>query len=124
MAFSDSFFTIIATAFAVFVITFLGGYLRKKEKLSDEVDVSLMWLVINILLPSLILNSVLQNPALDHLENILLPPIMGYGSVLLGWALGILIYRFASLRSEKDKKSYLLSCAVNNYFQFLGLRLF
>lgn len=113
--FTDSFFSVVTTAFSVFLITGLGAYLRKKGRLNDHADSSIMWLAINILYPALIVNSMLKNPALDDLANIFLPPIMGFTSVLIGLGLGFLFYRMANLSSEKEKKSYLLSNAINNY---------
>ncbi len=115
MIFTSSFFSVVATAFSVFLITSLGALLRKKGRLNDIADSSMMWLAINILYPSLIVNSMLKNPALDDLENIFLPPIMGFSSVLIGLGLGYIFYRFANLKSDKEKKSFLLSNAINNY---------
>ncbi len=115
MFFTASFFSILATAFSVFIVTGIGAYLRKKERLSDSADMTLMWLVINLLYPALIINSILKNPALDILENIFLPPVMGFCSVLIGWGLAIVLYRFSGLQASREKKSFLLSNAVNNY---------
>lgn len=113
--FIESFHSVVATALSVFLITGLGAFLRKKGRLHDQADASLMWLAINILYPALIVHSLLKNPALDDLENILLPPVMGFCSVLIGLGLGFLLYRTANLTTEKQKKSYLLSNAINNY---------
>lgn len=115
MANTSSFFSVLATAFSVFIVTGLGAYLRKKERLSDSADVTLMWLVINVLYPALVVNSILKNPALDNLENIFLPPVMGFLSVLIGLGLGIFFYRFSGLQQDREKRSFLLSNAVNNY---------
>ncbi len=115
MIFTQSFFSVVATAFSVFLITALGAFLRKQNRLSDQVDSAFMWLTINILYPALIVNAILKNPALDNLENIFLPPIMGFSSVLIGLGLGAIFYRFAGLKSQKETRSYLLSNAVNNY---------
>lgn len=112
---SDAFFNILATAGSVFLLTALGAFLRKKGRLTDQVDASAMWLIINILLPALIINSVLKNPALDHLENIFLPPVLGFGSVCIGLMLGLLFYKRIGLKDEKQKRSFLLSNAINNY---------
>lgn len=113
--FTESFFSVIATAFSVFLVTALGAFLRKKGRLTDQADSSMMWIAINILYPALIVNSMFKNPALDSLQNIFLPPIMGFSSVLIGLGLATLLYRFANLKTEKEKKSFLLSNAVNNY---------
>ncbi|MBS0636902.1 MAG: AEC family transporter [Verrucomicrobia bacterium] len=107
--------SVVATAVAVFLITALGALLRKKGRLSDAVDSSFMWLMINILYPSLILNSILKNPALDNVENIFLPPIMGFTSMLIALGLSALLYRFVKLNTLGEKKSYLLSNSLNNY---------
>jgi len=112
---TDAFFNIVATALAVFVVTSFGAFLRKKGRLTDQADASLMWLVINVLLPALIINSVLRNPALDELENIFVPPLLGFGSVLIGLGLGLLFYNRIGLSEEKQKRSFLLSNSLNNY---------
>jgi predicted permease len=112
---TSSFFTVLATAISVFLIAIIGALLRKKGRLSDQVDHSLMWLLINISLPSLVITSIIKNPALDHLENIFLPPVLGFSSVLIGWGLALLLYRFSGISAPQDKKSFLLSNAINNY---------
>lgn len=112
---SDAFFNIVAVAAAVFIITSMGAFLRKKGHLTDQADASLMWLTINVLLPALIINSVLRNPALDELENIFVPPVIGFGSVLIGLGLGLIFYKRIGLKDEKQKRSFLLSNALNNY---------
>ncbi len=111
----DALFNVAAVAVSVFLVTLLGAYLRKKEKLSDEADSKLLWLAINILYPALIVNAVLQNPALDNLENIFLPPVMGFSSVLIGLGLGLLFRRFSRLESDKERRSFLLANGINNY---------
>jgi predicted permease len=111
----DTFYSVVATAASVFLVTALGAYLRKIGRLSEQADKSMMWLAINILYPALIVNSILKNPALDVLENIFLPPIMGFGSVMISLGLGFLFLRFAKLRSQSEEKSFLVSNALNNY---------
>jgi predicted permease len=108
-------FNVVGTAASVFLITFIGAILRKTGKLTDEADKTLMWLLVNLLMPSLILTSILNNPALEDVENIFLPPVLGFGSVLLGWGLGLLLYKYASLQGVKEQKSFLLTNAINNY---------
>jgi len=120
--FSDPFFSVVATAISVFLVTSLGAYLRKKERLTDMVDMNVMWLVINILYPSLVVNAMLKNPALDNVENIFLPPVMGFCSVLIGFLLGFLLLGAAKLKSDQEKRSYLLANAINN-FGFLPIPL-
>lgn len=113
--FDHPLFSVVATAISVFLITFIGATLRKFGKLTDEADKTLMWLLVNVLMPSLILTSILNNPALDQLENIILPPILGFGSVLLGWVLGLVLLKYTSLSDSKEKRSFLLTSAINNY---------
>ncbi len=119
---SDAFFSVVATAVSVFLVTFLGAILRKKGRLTDQVDMNVMWLVINILYPALVVNAMLKNPALDNVENIFLPPVMGFCSVMIGFGLGFLLIRLAKLKSDEEKRSYLLANAINN-FGFLPIPL-
>jgi malate permease and related proteins len=112
---TPSFFSIFGTAGSVFIITFIGAILRRSRRLTDEVDRSLMWLVINLLMPALIINSILNNPALEDLENIFVSPLVGFGSVILGVVLSYLVYRYAGLNNKKEEKSFLLTSSLYNY---------
>ncbi|MCE5294342.1 MAG: AEC family transporter [Chlamydiales bacterium] len=113
--FSESYFSVLATAFSVFLITALGAVLRKKGKLTDQVDSTFLWLTINILYPCLIANSMLKNPALDSLENIIVAPLMGFSSFLIGLALSYLFYPMSGLTTDGEKKSFLFSNALYNW---------
>lgn len=109
------FSSVVATAVSVFLITSLGAFLRRIGRLSDQVDSCFMWLTINLLYPALIVNSILKNPALDVVENIWLPPLMGFSSVLIGLFFAFCFYRFSGLAQDKERRSFLLSNSLNNY---------
>ena len=80
----NEFYTVLSAVLPVFCLAIVGVVLRKVEWLTEEADASLMRVVVNVLTPALILDKVLGNEALRRPENLLLPPVLGFGGVALG----------------------------------------
>ncbi len=70
---------VLAAVVPVFLITGAGFVLRRLGWLTEEADHSLLRLTINLLLPCLLLDSALGNPALSEWRNLLLAPQSGAG---------------------------------------------
>ncbi|MBL9138473.1 MAG: AEC family transporter [Verrucomicrobiales bacterium] len=97
---------VIATGFAI----------RRLEWLSDEADASLMRVVINLLTPCLIADSILGNPAFARADNVFLPPLLGFvttaGGILVGWWLRRGLGREATTGSQR---TFATSAGICNY---------
>jgi len=74
---------VLAAVVPVFLITGAGFVLRRLGWLTEEADHSLLRLTINLLLPCLLLDSALGNPALSEWRNLLLAPAVRRRTV--GW---------------------------------------
>ena len=99
----------------VFGIMGIGLGLRRRKWLSAEADQSLMRVTINLLLPALIFDSVLGNAALRRPENLLLPPLVGFGMVGLGIAIARRFAGPAGLHTPPEQRTFAFLAGLQNY---------
>lgn len=107
--------TILSAVVPVFGIALVGLAIRKLNWLTEEADQSLLRVNINLLLPCLILDSTLGNPALGRAGNLLLAPLVGFGTVGLGLALAWALRRLAGPMDERAGRTYAFSTGMYNY---------
>jgi predicted permease len=107
--------TLFATVLPVFGLMGAGFGLRRLQWLTREADQSLLRMCVNVLLPSLIFESVLGNAALLRPENLLLPPLVGVVTVLAGMAVAWLAARFTGLESDPERRTFVLTAGLQNY---------
>ncbi|MBX2824181.1 MAG: AEC family transporter [Gammaproteobacteria bacterium] len=93
----------------------LGLLLRRGRVLTREVDASMLRVVFNVLIPCLIWDSIIGNPALDDPRNTWLPPLVGFtsvaGGVLIAWSLAGL----AGLKESLAKRGFALASGLYNW---------
>lgn len=106
---------ILMAVLPVFGIIGIGLGLRRRGWLSADADQSLMRVIINLLLPALIFDSVLGNAALRRPENLLLPPLIGFGMVALGIAVARIFARVAGLSTKPEQRTFAFLAGLQNY---------
>ena len=111
----NEFLTVLTAVLPVFGIMGIGLWLRRRGWLSAEADASLMRVTISLLLPSLIFDSVLGNAALRRPENLLLPPLVGFGMVAVGVGLAWGFARAAGLKTKPEQRTFALLTGMQNY---------
>lgn len=111
----NEFLTVLAAVLPVFGIMGIGLWLRLRDWLTADADQSLMRLVINLLIPCLIFHSVLGNPALRRPENLLLPPLVGFGMAALGIAVARAFTRVAGLQTKPEQRTFAFLAGLQNY---------
>src|SRR3954465_5275698 len=89
--------------------------MRKAKWLTEEADHSLLRININVLLPCLIFDSTLGNPALLNMRNLVLAPSVGVLTFLLGSGVAAVAARFLRLKEEKSRRTFALSVGMYNY---------
>ena len=87
---------VLSAVLPVFLITFLGYQFRRINWLTQDADESLMRVAMNVLLPCLAFSKISGNEAIRQPENVWLPPVVGFGSIALGMAVGWLARRYAT----------------------------
>jgi predicted permease len=107
--------TVLTAVLPVFAIMGFGLWLRRRGWLSADADASLMRVTINLLLPSLIFDSVLGNAALRRPENLLLPPLVGFGMVAVGVGVAWLFAGAAGLQTKPEQRTFAFLTGLQNY---------
>lgn len=111
----DAWWTVLGAVIPVFGIAAVGLIIRKLNWLTEEADHSLLRVNINLLFPCLILDSALGNPALSKLNNLLLAPIVGFGTVAVGMMLSRLLRPLHGLQDRKAAGTFAVSTGLYNY---------
>lgn len=99
----------------VFVVMGVGYGMRKAQVLTPEADRSLTRLVIAVLAPALIFDVILGNEALKSPENWLLPPVLGFGSVLLGIVCARIGARVFRIAEGTTRRTFVFTSSLQNY---------
>ena len=93
----NEFWIITQASIPVFLMMAVGSVLRWARCFSQEAATGTLNLVVNALIPCLILDSVLGNAALKNSTNLLVAPLFGVGTLLLGLMIGWGWLRLAGL---------------------------
>lgn len=111
----NEFITVLTAVLPVFGIMGVGFWLRRRSWLTADADQSLMRLTINLLLPSLIFGSVLGNAALRSPENLVLPPLLGFGMVAVGMGVAWCFTGLAGVKTKPEQRTFVLVAGLQNY---------
>jgi predicted permease len=111
----DQWLGMLSAVVAIFTVMGLGWVARRVGWLTEEADGSLLKVVVNLLVPALILKAVLGNAQLHRPANILLPPVIGFGSVILGFAVAAAVAKGLRLGNEAQRRTFALCVGVYNY---------
>jgi predicted permease len=111
----SEFLTVLQAVLPVFCLALIGVVLRKVEWLTEEADASLMRVVVNVLTPALILDKVLGNTALRRPENLLLPPVLGFGGVAIGLAICWMVRKRLGFGNDRVERTFVSVTGIQNY---------
>lgn len=99
----------------VFALLAIGYVLRHTRVLSREADASLMKLIIQLLYPALILRYVLGNDALQQINNLILAPLLGIATILLGFGAAWVVSRFLPNPTRVVRGTFTYTTGIFNY---------
>lgn len=111
----NEFSTVLGAVLPIFGLMVVGLGLRKFNWLTEDADHSLLRINVNVLLPALILDSALGNPALSQIKNLLLAPAFGYGTVILGIGLALAARSLHGLRERPAIRTFAVCVGIQNY---------
>jgi predicted permease len=118
----SEFQTVLGAVLPVFGIVGVGLLIRKLNWLTAEADASLLRVNINLLLPCLIFDATLGNPALAQWRNLLLGPVVGFGTVALGMAVALAARPLHGLTDRRAARTFAMTTSIYNY-KFIPLPL-
>ena len=111
----NAFWTVLSAVLPVFMIIGSGALVRRLNWLTEEADHSLMRLTVNLLVPSLILDSVMRNSALRQPGNLLLPPLLGLSTMAAGIGLAWLCRGLIGAAEARAQRTFALCTGIYNY---------
>ncbi len=111
-------FLILLAIVPIFLLICSGIVARFLGWLDTSADISLMKLVVNLLYPALIFDKILGNEVLRDPGNLIVPPLLGMGTVVLGFAVAwIFICKFG-VESSSQKRTFIFITGIQNSVYF------
>ena len=106
---------VLSAVLPVFCLALIGIGLRRVRWLTEEADATLLRLVVNVLTPCLIFDKVLGNQALQRAENLFIPPLIGFGGIVLGIGTCWLFRRRVGLKTDPEQRTFALVAGLQNF---------
>ncbi len=106
---------LLAAVAPVFIQIALGWLIRRIGWLSEEADASLLRVIVNLLYPCLILDTILGNPALEKAGNVLLAPVIGFVSVVMGFAISYAVAPLIGSGESRQRRTFAFTTGLYNY---------
>ena len=111
----SEFLIVVNAVLPVVALALAGIFLRRVNWLTEEADHSLLRLNINLLSPCLIFDSLLGNAAVRKLGNVVLAPLVGFGTIALGLVVGLACVGWTGLKEARSQKSFAFTVGIYNY---------
>lgn len=99
----------------VFAVIGVGVLVRKIHWVEGEAETSLIRLVVNVLYPCLIFESVAGNAALRSPGNLVVPPLVGFGITVFGILAGRWMAHLIGLHVGTGLRTFALAVGITNY---------
>jgi hypothetical protein len=99
----------------VFLLMGVGALLRKLRVLTPEGDHTVLALAVSVTYPCLIIGNIVGNTSLRDPANVWLPMLCGAAFMIAGGALSWLAAPLFKLRDGSVRRTFALSCSIQNY---------
>ncbi len=106
---------VLAAVLPIFLLALIGGTIRRVNWLTEEADQSLMRVVVNVLIPALILDALLGNPALNETRNVIVAPIVGFLTVVGGLFIAYALAPLFGLGELIRRRTFAFTTGIYNY---------
>lgn len=116
----DGYLAIFQAALPVFLLAGLGVVFRQVRWLTPEADQSLLRIITLVLYPCLILDHTLTSEAVRQWDNLVLPPAVGFGTIVTGYLIAWLVAPLFGLRESVARRTFAFCAGIVNY-GFLAL---
>jgi len=98
----------------VFLVIGAGYAMRRTRILTEEADRSLLGVLIKLFMPCLALDVIVGNEALIRPSNLVLPPLAGFASVVLGIGISLLAARIFT-KDSTIRRTFACTTGLQNY---------
>ena len=110
-----TYFQLLLLVVPVFALIGIGVIVRRVHWVEGEAETSLIRLVVNVLYPCLIFESVAGNAALRSPGNLVVPPLVGFGITFLGIRAGLIVAKAIGLHVGTGLRTFALAVGITNY---------
>lgn len=93
----------------------LGYLMRRIGVLSGEADRSLIQVVVTLLAPCLAFDTIIGNEALAEPANWIVPPILGFASIVLGIGVSRVFARIFHIPPGAPRRTFVFVTSIQNY---------
>jgi len=114
----DTSMLIFTAVIPIFVVIGSGFLARRIGWLDRNADRSLMTVVVNLLYPALIFSYILGNDALRVPSNAVLPPLIGFTSIVAAFGVNMLLARRLKIGDQKECRTFAFTTGMQNYGYF------
>lgn len=113
-------FSVALTAIlAVLCVILFAILLRRTGRVASETDHGILRLVIDLLFPCLIFDRILKTDAFSDIQNLWLPPLIGFAmtaiGILIGFAISALPASKTGLSTWKQRRTFAACVGILNY---------
>lgn len=106
---------ILQSVIPVFIIIGLGFGFRKARLLTRDADESIFRVILFLLIPCLIIDSVLGNPALLGGNNVWVAPIFGLGFIVFSFLVARLISLVSGADTVEKRRTFGITAGLQNW---------
>lgn len=118
----DDLLPIVASVLSTFLILILGAVCRQAGWLTEKSDTSLAKLTANVTLPAYFFANFTASEKLDSLSQVWLPPLVGFSTTTLGFALSAAlawsIGPRLGLDTDAKRRAFAICAGIANYGYF------
>lgn len=97
------------------LVVALGALARHLRWFSEKADEGIMHLVVNLFYPAMLFSFILGNPLLKSFSLVLIPVVLGFLSILIGFAVAILMTRGMARYTRVDRRTFAFSTGIYNF---------
>ncbi len=109
---------IFTAVMPIFLVIASGFICRRVGWLNEEADRSMMAVVVNLLYPAFIFSYILGNDALRTPANLVLPPLIGFTTIVAGFGVTMLLARRLGIGNQKECRTFAFTTGLYNYGYF------
>jgi len=117
-----NYYEIFMTMLPYLLIAGLGGASNRFGLTRGKPEKVLLKLLINLLIPALIINFVVGNPALDDLKKVAIAPLIGFYGIVIGYVVAWFSAKYFGIKERISVASFAFTVGIYN-FGFLSIPL-
>ena len=110
-----SYWDLLSLTLPVFCLIAIGVVVRRLGWVEGAAEAGLIKLVVNLLMPCLIFQSIVGNADMRAADTVLLPPLFGFGFTALGLVVSLFVAQRFAVTDAPATRTFALTTGIANY---------